>query len=131
MNTWQIMAPHGILHVVRGEAGLRALCKEYKVSYDRLAKHVEHKPLGKSEAIRPSHAKGWRLLRDSQWLSKDGTVFCVVGATSLDFIRYANSCTGHPICGAFAEDDKERLAHLLNSGWIFSSCGLVAQDHWR
>ena len=129
MITWRVMSPHGILHVVRGEKALRQLCRENGLSYDRLAKHVGHKELGANEKTRPEHVKGWRLLSQSLWLQKEKSLVCVVGGSAADFIKHANSHIGHPICGAFHEEDVERLAHLLTSGWVWSNSEKVKHMH--
>ena len=88
------------------------------MQYDRMAKHIGHNTVTKP----PPHAKGWRLLSKSQWLQRKDATVCVVGATARDFIEWANSCSQlHPINGAFAEGDHERLAHPLHKKWIWSN----------
>ena len=107
---------------------LRELCGAEGLQYDQLAKHVGHQQLP-AETPRPPQVKGWRLLSDSQWLQKGRTFVCVVGETAADFIKFANSAKGHPICGVFAAADAERLAHLLNSHWIWSNSEKVNHMH--
>ena len=97
MPVWELLSPDGVLHTVREEARLRQLCKERSLAYDRLAKHVRHKPLRDKEPW-PSHVKGWKLLSNAQWLQCGDTVVCVVGARTIDFINLANTyARRHPV----------------------------------
>ena len=125
---WLVMSPTALLHTIRGEKLLRDLGKEEGLSYDRLAKHVLHKPMPDGKEP-PPHVKGWRLLSKSQWLRRGETWVCVVGVDAASFIKFINGAVDHPITGAFSEADAPRLAHLLNSGWVWSNNNQVDHMH--
>ena len=107
---------------------MRQLCEEENLRYDFLAKHVGHKPLKLGETRR-KHVKGWRVLSDSQWLQRGNIAVCVMGATAAKFIALIYSSESHPLYGVFAMGDAERLAHLLNAGWIWSNNEKVNHMH--
>ena len=108
---WKIISPSGVLHTVRGEAGLRLLCQEEKLPYDKLAKHVQYKEVKLPEK-RQTHVKGWRSLRDCHWLRRGDAIVCVVCADAKAFITFVNSSPAHPMYGHFDVSDQERLTHL-------------------
>jgi hypothetical protein len=96
---------------------MRHHCEEEKLRYDFLAKHVGHTPLKLGDTHR-KHVEGWRVLSDSQLLQRGNIAVCVMGATAAKFIALIYSSESHPLYGVFVIGDAERLAHLLNSGWI-------------
>ena len=126
--TWLIQSPSGVLHAVKSERLLRDLCKAEGLSYDLLAKHVGHKAMDRGRQP-PQHVKGWRELKKSQFLQRGDTIVCVSGANATEFIKLANSVEDHPLYGAFTMEDSKRLAHLLNSQWIWSNCQKVNHMH--
>ena len=105
---------------------LRRLAKEEGLDFRRLAQHVNLQPL---QGKRPGSVNGWRLLSRTQWLRRDDQVVCVVGKDAKAFIEYVNSYSRHPAHGAFCMEDKDRLAHLLNSLWIWSNNEKVNHMH--
>ena len=127
-RVWKINSPAGVVHTVRGEAGLRLLCQEEKLPYDKLAKHVQYKEVKLPEK-RQTHVKGWRSLRDCHWLRRGDAIVCVVGADAKAFITFVNSSPAHPVYGHFDVSDRERLTHLLNNGWLWSNSVRVNQMH--
>ena len=128
-TVWRMSSPAGVLHTVRGEVGLRLLCKQEKLSYDKLAKHVQYKDVKPLEKRRP-HVQGWRWLSDAPFLRRGGTVVCFVGVHAKEFISLVNSSPSHAMCGDFDPvEDHERLTHLLNHGWIWSNSVKVNHMH--
>ena len=99
------------------------------MSYDRLAKHIGHKELASRERAPPVHVKGWRLLSKAQWLRRGTATICFAGATAADFIQLCNDSAKHPLFEIFNKDDAPRLAHLLNSGWVWSNSVKVNHMH--
>jgi hypothetical protein len=125
---WMINSPAGVVHTVRGEAGLRLLCQEEKLPYDKLAKHVHYKEVKLPEK-RQKHVKGWRWLSDAHFLQRGESVVCVVGADAKEFIVLVNTTPSHPMCGDFDVADHERLTHLLNNSWVWSNSVKVNHMH--
>jgi hypothetical protein len=75
---WLIQSPIGVVYTVRGEAA-RQLCKEELLSYDTLAKHIGHKPLGPAEKAtsrKAASVKGWCHLPRAQWLQAGLSYVC-------------------------------------------------------
>jgi hypothetical protein len=131
-GAWHIISPISVVHVVRTEQMLRKLCSEEALSYERLSQHVGYVPMKKANAKPPKQVKGWRLVSKAQWLQCGDTAICVVGEAAKNMIEHVNSTPGHPLCGLFKEEDHERLAHLLNSGWVWSNSKRVDHMHgWQ
>ena len=120
----ELVSPEAVLHFVRGEEQTRSLCREEGLRFERLDTHIK--------TGTPPHVKGWRSLQRCQWMQKGKDVCCVVGADAKHFIKYLESCCGHPMQGAFTLEDAPRLAHLLNSHWIWSNNEKVDHMHgWQ
>ena len=67
-GVWELMSPSGVVHVIRGDSGLRRLGKEEYLKYECLDLLV-------SAAKPPKHVKGWKLFPSQQatlavWSSK-------------------------------------------------------------
>ena len=122
---WHFVSPSGVLHVVRSDEMLRQLGNSEGLKYEKLALHLGLK----QTATPPKHIKGWRELSRTQWLWHGELCVCVVDKDASYFIAHINSDSRHPMYGAFVQEDAPRLAHLLNSGWIWSNNTKVDYNH--
>ena len=129
------ISPTGVGHFVC-EQRLRTLARDESLSYDKMAKHCERKPLG-ATGRRPAHVSGWQVARTSTWLRNGDQLVCIAPpisttASARTFVEMVNSSPLHPLRGVFNQDsdsDMTRLTHLVNSRWVWSNSEKVSHMH--